>query len=190
MGFSLIELMVVLAIMLIVAAFAVPTIPKVIDGARIRGAMGTLANIEQICRTQAVKSDASQRLHLTTNSNRVQLFVTLANSTQTLPAASDPQLSLPSEFAIAAAPTGTTPPPLTASVMWGTTLTPNVSVDPYFNSRGLPCYPDVTGVCAATPGFVNYFTYRSGGNTRWAAISISPAGRIKSWFWYGNQWGD
>jgi prepilin-type N-terminal cleavage/methylation domain-containing protein len=190
MGFSLIELLVVLAIMLIVAAFAVPTTMKVIDGARIRGTMGNVSNLAQRCRMQAIKRNTTQWLHFRTISGRVTLFVTDSTSTATGPAPTDIQLDLPNQFVIAAAPTSN-PAPLTATAMWGSSITPNVSVDPYFNSRGLPCLPDITtGACTTTVGYVNYFTYRSGGNTRWVAVGISPAGRVKAWYWYGSQWGD
>jgi prepilin-type N-terminal cleavage/methylation domain-containing protein len=190
MGFSLIELLVVLAIMLIVAAFAVPTTMKVVDGARIRGTMGNVSNLAQRCRMQAIKQNTSQRLNFITCSGRVNLVVTNSSSTATCSGNANLQLDMPDRFAIAAAPTSN-PSPLTATAMWGSSITPNVSADPYFNSRGLPCLPDVTtGACTTTAGYLNYFTYQSGSNTRWVAISISPAGRIKAWYWYGAQWGD
>jgi Tfp pilus assembly protein FimT len=185
----MIELLVVVAIILIVAAFGIPTMGRVIDGARIRGTLGTLSNLEQRCRMQAIKTNSSQRVHFVTSSGKVVLFVTRSTSTATVPATTDIQLDLSNEFAIAAAPTSN-PTPLTAAIMWGSSIPPNVSVDPYFNSRGLPCVPDLTGACATTSGFVNYFTYKSGNNTRWAAISISPAARMKAWYWYGNKWGE
>lgn len=193
-GFSLVELLAVVGITLIIAAIALPTMSRVIDNSKIRGALGEVSNVAQLCRTQAVKTNVSQRLYFSTTAvpGRVVLYVKNASSLSTDPLlTSDPQLWLSPEFAISAVPTGTNPPPaLTGTTMWGSTLTPKNGVDPYFNSRGLPCLPDATGACTATTGFVYYFSYTSGGSVRWAAIGISPAGRIKGWFWNGSSWGN
>jgi prepilin-type N-terminal cleavage/methylation domain-containing protein len=193
-GFSLVELLAVVGITLIIAAIALPTMSKVIDNSKIRGALGEVSNITQMCRTQAVKTNVSQHLYFSTTAvpGRVVLYVKNASSVSTDPLlTTDPQLWLPPEFAVFAVPTGTNPPPeLTGTTMWGSTLTPNSGVDPYFNSRGLPCLPDPTGACSTTSGFVYYFSYTSGGSPRWAAIGISPAGRIKGWFWNGSSWGN
>ena len=76
--------------------------------------------------------------------------------------------------------------------MWGTALVPNTSPqDPYFNSRGMPCLPNLlTGVCGPTTGFLYYYKFKGGGALRWGATSISPAGRIQSWYWNGTSWGN
>ncbi len=193
-GFSLIELLVVVAIVLVFAAFAIPTMTTTIDGIRLRGELGEASNIVQRCRVQAIKRDLSQRLHFSTVGNRVVLFVTDSADAAVAPLATDPQLWaqfwLPSQFSIPGVPSGAgAPSALTSSGMWGTTLPLNVNVDPYFNSRGLPCLL-VGGACNASGGFVYYYRYRNAGRTRWAATSISPAGRIQSWFWNGTAWGN
>jgi prepilin-type N-terminal cleavage/methylation domain-containing protein len=193
-GFSLVELLAVVGITLIIAAIALPTMSKVIDNSKIRGTLGEVSNVAQLCRTQAVKTNVSQHLYFSTTAvpGTVVLYVKNASSLSTDPLlTTDPQLWLPPQFAIFAAPTGTNAPPaLTGTTMWGSTLTPNSGVDPYFNSRGLPCLPDPTGACSTTSGFVYYLSYTSSGSSRWAAIGISPAGRIKSWFWNGSSWGN
>jgi prepilin-type N-terminal cleavage/methylation domain-containing protein len=196
-GFSIVELLVVVAIMLVVTAFAIPTMTTTMDGVRLRGTLGSASNIVGRCRIVAIKKDLTQRLHFSTVGSAVVAFVTDANDPAVAPVPGDNQLSaqywLPLEFAIPGAPTGPgAPPQLTGLVMWGTALPNiNVNVDPYFNARGLPCLPDpVTGVCNPTNGFVYYYRYQNGGRTRWAATSISPAGRIQSWIWNGTGWGN
>ena len=198
-GFSLIELLVVVAVMLVVAALATPTLSTTLDSFRMRGTLSSIANMAQRSRTQAIKKNTSQHIHFRTVNNRAVTFVTDVNDAQSVlaPVVGDPQLSdqlwLPTQFALSAAPTGTgAPPPLTGVSMWGTALVPNTGPqDPYFNARGMPCLPDpVTGVCSPTTGFLYYLRYRRGGTVRWAATSISPAGRIQSWFWNGTGWGN
>jgi len=192
-GFSLLELLAVLAITLVVSAFAIPTIVTTVDAFRIRGALGSTASITQRCRTQAIKKDSSQRLHFAVVGGRVALFVTDSNDAAVAPLTTDKKLSaqlwLQTQFSIPGAPVG--PTLLTGTSMWNTILIPNVNVDPYFNSRGLPCLPDpITGVCNPTTGFVYYLKYTGPGGAKWSASSISPAGRIQSWYWNGTSWGN
>jgi len=194
-GFSLVELTIVLAIALVVSAFAIPTLTTTMDGIRLRGSTGSATNIAQRCRMQAAKRNLYQRLHFSTCANRVVLFVTDGTDAAACPAAAGNSLSsqlwFGNEFSIPGVPAGAgAPPQLTSAQMWGTATAPNKNVDPYFNARGLPCLPNAGGVCTNTTGFVYYYRYRSGGRTRWAANSISPAGRIESWIWNGNAWGN
>lgn len=194
-GFSLIELLVVVAIILVISAFAIPTLTTTMDGIRLRGTTGSATNIAQRCRMQAAKRNLYQRLHFAT-CGRVVLFVTDGTDGAACPAAAGNSLSsqlwFSNEFAIPGVPAGAgAPPKLTSLQMWGTVPTPNENIDAYFNARGLPCLPDpVTGICGPTIGFVYYYRYQSGGRTRWAANSISPAGRIESWIWNGTSWGN
>ena len=59
--------------------------------------------------------------------------------------------------------------------------------DASFNSTGLPCAYN-SGTCPNN-GFIYYFhDSRPAGQTGWAALSISPAGRLKKWYWNGSTW--
>ena len=192
-GFSLIELLVVVAVVLIVSAFAIPTLTTTMDSIRVRGALGSASNIVQRCRIQAIKRNVYQRLHVSQVNGRVALFITDGTDAAASPAAAGNSLSsqfwLGNEFSIPGAPTGT-PPKLTTLQMWGSNgINLFENLDPYFNSRGMPCQV-VGNTCATTGGFVYYYQYQSAGRTKWSATSISPAGRIESWIWNGSSWGN
>lgn len=183
--------MVVLAIGLILAAFAIPTMVRTLDAYHTRGTMTNIVGLVQRCRVQGIKHDNSEGILLDTVGGQTRLYCkdisAIASAVQT----SDPQIILMPEFSLAPAPTGTNPTPLNALTMWGANFT-QIGVDtaPFFNSRGLPCTAPVAGgACTQISGYVSYFTY-TGRSTRWAAISISPAGRIQTWFWNGNSWGN
>jgi prepilin-type N-terminal cleavage/methylation domain-containing protein len=194
-GFTIIELLVVVAIMCIVMAIAVPTMTTTVDSFRMRGSMTESANMALRCRMAAIKRDTSQRLHITTVGTTLVTFITDQNDANVAPVVGDPQMSgqywFPPQFNAIGVPTGAgAPPQMTALFMWGSAIAPNVNVDPYFNTRGLPCLPNAAGVCDATTGFVYYIRYLRAGNVRWSAMSISPAGRVQTWFWNGASWGN
>jgi Tfp pilus assembly protein FimT len=192
-GFSLLELLVVCAIMMIVGAIAIPTMIHVVDMSRMRGSLSDISNLAQACRTAAVKSNQSQWLHFTGTTGNVVLFVTDKNSTATSPILGDPkQLSLSNHFSLYATTPGNVPPAMDGKTMWGSSTNPATGVDTYFNSRGLPCSPDpTTKVCDMTlapGGFAYYFAYQGSSGLLWSAVGVSPAGRIKTWIWDGKAW--
>jgi prepilin-type N-terminal cleavage/methylation domain-containing protein len=189
-GFSLIELLVVMAVMLIVAAFAVPSLTNTMAAYRLRGTLTSISGLSQRCRVQALKNNTTERLYFTGAAGAVVLYCKAVNDPIPQLQPTDPQISLAPQFSIPGAPTGG-PTPLTGTIMWGSSNAVFVvDSDPYFNSRGLPCAAIGVGTaCSTVTGYVYYVKY-AGQNSRWAALSISPAGRVQNWFWDGTGWGN
>jgi hypothetical protein len=101
-------------------------------------------------------------------------------------AVSDTQVQLEAPITPMSTPTGPGAPSTILNSTLGVSSTP-ATTDPSFNSRGLPC--SYSGGACTNSAFIQYFKdNRIGGSGGWAAISISPAGRINRWFWNGSAW--
>jgi hypothetical protein len=99
----------------------------------------------------------------------------------------DSQVEMEAPITKMTTPTGLGAPSAISTGVLG--FTPQTG-DPSFNSRGLPCLYS-SGTCPTNYGFISYFKdNRIAGSGGWAAISVSPAGRIKRWFWNGSEWTD
>jgi hypothetical protein len=80
------------------------------------------------------------------------------------------------------------PAPLADSVLGYTPLTaPDHKIS--FDARGLPCEYDSTNQRCVTYGFV-YYSHDTMHADAWSAVSVSPGGRVKQWFWNGSSWAD
>ena len=67
----------------------------------------------------------------------------------------------------------------------------------YFNARGLPChFNTANGTCSATISSGTsatswvYYLYNNPyvGAANWAAVTVTPAGRVRVWSWNGAAW--
>src|SRR5262249_28023783 len=120
--------------------------------------------------------------HFRTPPQGIIAFIKLSTDTSD-PVTADPQVQL--EAPITQYPTPGDPgvSALTSATLGFTPLTSDVS----FSPQGLPC--SYSGGTCSNNGFVYYFKdTRPAAKRPWAAVSISPAGRIKKWFWNGSAW--
>jgi Tfp pilus assembly protein FimT len=192
---------IVLAILMVVSAIAIPNMIQVISTSRQRGIMMTVSGILQQCRSQAVRQNKVMALQSTTVGTQTIYFVKDVTISSPTLVTSDIQVPLGNNVNYIQNPTGSggQPAPLTADQMWGSgSITVNTTGPVAFNSHGVPCvWNSATQNCATAAagvsptGFVLYYSYLPpfGGN-RWAAMSVSPAGRVKAWFWKGSAWGN
>ncbi len=189
-GFSLVELLVVVAIMLAIAAYAMPNMLSAISDYRLKNTMSQVVGLYQQQRIEAVRGNTVRTSPTaTTVSGGTALYID-RNENGSYDAG-EPLVVFPNKIGIATsgAPTmntsllGYNPQPLTTPIR--------------FNARGLPCLgtspcanPDTSSGSAKPVGFVIYFKNdKSFGQTGWGAITITPAGRIKSWFYSGSTYG-
>ena len=184
-GFSLMEISLVVAIGLIVTTVALPNFITVLATARLHGNITSLSGVLQNCRMTAVKQNMIMTTRFTVVSNGIVAYVKPASDSSGI-SPRDPQVGLEDPINQLTAPSGPDAPPAISTAIFG--FTPQTG-NPSFNTRGLPCA--YSGGSCSNQGFVYYFKdTRQGGSSGWAAVSISPAGRIKKWFWNGSVWGD
>jgi Tfp pilus assembly protein FimT len=182
-GFSLLEIFIVLGVAMIVGVIALPSITGTIANAKMRASMTSLSGLFQNCRMAAVQQNKTKWVRVQTNSQGLIAFIKDAGDTGSI-TVSDYQIAMEAPITQHTTPTGG-PSALTSTELgFSSPQTGN----PSFNSRGLPCLY-ASGVCTTNYGFVSYYKdNRIAGSGGWAALSISPAGRIKRWFWSGSAW--
>jgi prepilin-type N-terminal cleavage/methylation domain-containing protein len=192
-GFSLLEVLLVVAVGLIVTAVGLPRINNVIAMMKLRSSITTVSGLLQNCRMMAVqrnKTLTAKYLEQTTPPYSLTYFVKEGTDSSTTPAYSDTQVELEAPISVpTGAPTGPGAPPALTNTQLGLLASP-VYDNPSFNSRGLPCKYVSVSQCDSKAFIKYYKDNRIAGVGGWAAISITPAGRIKRWFWNGSAWID
>ena len=188
-GFSLLEVMSVALISMIITMTALPNMINAIGNIRMRSSMTSLAGVLQNCRILAVKQNKAMTTHFVAraygSSSGVIAYVKLAIDSSDL-GTGDSQVQLEAPVTRVTAPSGPgAPPTLDVSQL---SFTPQTG-DPTFNPTGLPCA--YSGGNCPNKGFIYYFhDTRLAAQMGWAALSISPAGRLKKWYWSGSAWTD
>ena len=186
-GFSLIELMIVVAIVVILAVIAIPSIQRVNQIYKLDSSGHTVAGLLGQTRLQAVHNNAPAYAHFDP-ANPTLAFVNNDNTGNF--ATGDPDVGLAGGVAFQA-PGALDHQQLDAYLgktggAGGPSIQINTAIG--FNARGLPCMESILGgtpaVCqqddgtGAVPAFEWFMT---DGNGNWEAVTVTAAGRIKSW---------
>ncbi len=204
-GFSLIEILIVLFVVMVVAAIAVPNVLLAVSNIRLRASAGDLAGLMQQARIMAAKNNpqtppvyairyavlgGKQIAYIDLNGDGSwSSSVTVNGVTLT-----EPLTELSGTVVLAAgAPSGSGGQP-GPYVLAGDTVIGGASFDNTrtiaFTPRGFPCdytSPPTCNTPAATY-FVHYLTDTRVGGAGWAAVVVTKAGRTKVVNWNGSQW--
>ena len=189
-GFSLIELLVVVAVTLVVAGFAIPNILQMVYNVRLSYGASDLAGLMQRARILASTQNpaAPYQIKYVAVGGKQTAFVDL-NGNGALDAG-EPSVA----FAGTVVPAAAAP----AFPYVSNSDTGNGSYDNTytlaFTSRGLPCRYDSTTVPpqCTTPA-ARYFVYyltdtRPVGANGWAAVVVTISGRTRTLRWSGTVW--
>ncbi len=177
--------MIVLFIVLAVAAYAVPNVNRMMADVRLRGSASDFSGLLQRARLASVQNNATYTVKFM-GSPLPGAYTDLNNNSAF--DSSEPMIQFGQGIFQVSAPNGSggNPTPLDGAggpLGWAATAG-NVS----FNPRGLPC--DVTrNPCGTNVGYVFYLSdQRYFGQSGWAGVSVTAAGRIKVWTWSGTAW--
>jgi len=186
-GFSLIELIIVVAMIMILAAISVPRLLNTVSDINLRYAATNISGLLQAARMQGVRKNTFYTVQPTTLSTGGTGYYAHVQGGSY--AVGDPLLPLGSQITAymglgSGAPNESTFASGTSSS--GLSFAPNAGPDaPSFNARGLPCIGvPATGACPLVPGqgFVMFLSKSSAvGNVSWASIAITPSGHIQIW---------
>lgn len=180
-GFSLLEMMVVVAIMMVIAAFSVPALMNMVSDVNLRYSATNLSGLLQTARIQAVRRNAFYGVQpVTLPGGDLGYFVNLQGTTF---ASGDPIAPLGTQLQVFQG-TGSGAPNEAAFVASLGFAVAAGTVVPSFNARGLPCSPTIINTCPqnGAQGFV-LFLKRIGtlGGIRWGSVVVTPSGRLQTW---------
>jgi prepilin-type N-terminal cleavage/methylation domain-containing protein len=195
-GFSMVELAVVVLIILVVGAIAIPNAIRAWYNMELRATSAEVASLMQQARIMAAKNNAYYTLCYQVNQGVQQVYltqVTLSSTTAcTYTAGSSISIELARFItAASAAPTGTSPSPYTLSSDTTSGTPCDNTCTMAFSPRGLPCKFDTTTSPAtcSTPA-ASYFVYYFNANSAngYSAVVVTKAGRSRAFTWNGSSW--
>jgi type II secretory pathway pseudopilin PulG len=188
-GFTILEITIALAIMMIVAAIAIPNMMQIWSDMELRATGTQAADLMQLARMRAAKNNATYPVRYQVSGGVQQIYIDLNNN-----GALDnlePVIDLPRQITLTAGPPNGTGGQPSAYVYTADTTsgTPYSNTDILaFSPRGLPCNYDTPPTCS-TPSptyFVYYF--QDARPNGWAAVLVTKAGRTKTLTWNGSSW--
>lgn len=206
-GFSMVEMLIVVAIALAITALAVPSIMATIGNYRVTTSANAIAALIQETRMMAVRDNKCYSMESTTVGPNTAYFVDLAQNgtytSQPFPVTNPQQreelVQLSTTVKIIAA--SSMPKQLTSGLIGGpsSSFTLDSTDAVSFNARGLPCLVTPPGCSVATScqmlpsgnqiGFAYYLVAQPPfGPALYKGISITPAGRVRVWTLSGGTW--
>jgi len=181
-GFTLAELIVVLSIVLIVGGLSIPNLTRAIDTSRIKGAAQTLASAYQDARIRATQKDTSYQVLVSPPGILPSQICVDLDGDGTC-GTGDPVTRFPMQVNVSNLGV---PIPLDSTQLHfpaAATEQPGASNNNLtWNALGLPCQRSfATAPCVATGWVQHLQLQRANGEVMYAAVTITPTGRIKTW---------
>lgn len=183
-GFTMLELLICMAIMMVLAAIAIPQVMNAVYLSRIRGAADDVSALAQQARAIAEKNNATIPLYLGNNnvgpSNSSGAFISCTNGAcpgGTAWVVNDSYIAYSGSVTNSANP----PVALTQANLGFTPLAAGNTL--YFTPLGT-----ISSAAAGTYTSQGFAFYLSDTRNNWAAVSVSPTGRSKVWLYTAGSW--
>lgn len=193
LGFSVIELLVVVGIIFVFAAVTVPTLMTQIYSIRLRYSAVNLSEVLQSARMEAVRRNTFYSVQYVagSTSSGTPAMEQVVDKTSAV-VSSIPPTVLGSSVSVFFG-TGSGAPGET-SLVTSLNFTPAASTAglPSFNARGLPCIPVAGTTCPATVG-QGFIFFLSGMSVAaqapaWTAVAVTPSGRCQIFAYDSGTW--
>jgi prepilin-type N-terminal cleavage/methylation domain-containing protein len=184
-GFSLIELLIVVAISMIAAAMALPLVSNAVNQIHLSSSATDYANLLQSARMRAVQSDTFYYIRTGTSGGDPIAYVDLnGNSSYDT---GEPMMVFAPGVTYKAQSAGPALSNLKSQFLPSGSTAQNslqTTTAPVFGPRGLPCV--VSGsACPYLDASGKPFSYllfiQNTQNNRWEAVTLNPAARVREW---------
>jgi prepilin-type N-terminal cleavage/methylation domain-containing protein len=209
-GFSLLELLICLVVMMVVTVAAFPTISKTMQVIRLQSSAQDVGTLAERARILSVKNNTTYSIVFAVI-NGVQIACIDTNYDGACGAA-EPQVAMAKNVSLVTDGSGPSPNQITCGPV-GTGACPQgftgLNYQPQgptafvsYNDRGLPCIGPVPTIepvgtrCdelvnGNPTGFLYKFVYVGGNSPTYAAITITPTGLVSEWLNSGGaNWGE
>jgi len=193
-------LLVVMAIIIVISAMAIPNIMNAVRAARLRSAGSEIGGFIEQVRMTAVRENKSIYIRNSVVNGATTWYADRPNAAgahNLTPDVAEPSIGMPSTLTIANAGAPAATAAMTALNPSGSaftqlrTMTDGTAAAPFdmgFNSRGLPCQVVAAGTCnrisaAGVP--TNMVVYLRNDANGFVALTISGNGKVRIWAWDG-----
>lgn len=186
-GFTLAELLIVVTIIVVVGGLSIPSLSRAIDNTRLKGASQKLASVYQDARIRATQGNTSYELLVSPPGIKpAQVCIDLDGDG--VCGSGDPVTTFPMQVTLTNAGV---PVPVDSQLKFPVANTETSSMHSAqdvlvpglaWNARGLPCQRDSASSPCMAKGWVQHLQLqRSGNDTIYAAVTVSPTGKVKTW---------
>jgi prepilin-type N-terminal cleavage/methylation domain-containing protein len=187
-GFTLAEMTIVVAIILVVGGLSIPTISRTIDISRLKGATQALASAYQDARIRATQDNTAYEV-LVSPPGIQPAQVCMDSDGDGTCGAPEPVTVFPARVTLSNV--GVPVPLDITQLNYPVVNTENSSMHTQqdnpapglaWNARGLPCQRDSAASPCAVTGWVQHLQLQRGnGDVLYGAVTVSPTGRVKTW---------
>ena len=191
-GFSLLELLIVISIVMIIAAMATPSVLNTVRRYQLESAARNVASVLMRARYESIR--LNRRVNTIygapAGSNPAMFGVDEDGPPPVYPdgilEASEPQIAISTSVQMG----GVGQPAFTSMGVNYTALTQPPAFQIAFGSVGTVIYQPTAG--AGNPWIESNTIYvillQHNITQQWAAVTITPAGRVRVWIWNGSAW--